>query len=175
MDLLDAIPCLESVADDDWDAFLERFEQYCIAYQMPDSKKSLLLLAALDKREYKLLRENCAPVAPINASYEVLQQQIRLQMFQTSDVFSKRYDFYAAVQNKDKTILEWFTEVRRRSRNCKFGSQMESIVRDRFISGMMQSPVLERLYEVLIEDMDLRQVVQIALNIEDELNKAKNS
>lgn len=152
---------------DNWDAFTERFEQFCLAYLIPDNKRGLLLLSSLDSSNYKLLRDMCHPVGLQDTTYQELQRHLHSLHCKPVDIFSYRYHFYNAKQTTDMSVMDWFNKVISLSLSCKFGDRQETILLDRFVSGLLTSPVLLKLYDIIDKNMSLLQIVQIALDLEN--------
>ena len=130
----------------DFTIYNELFEQYCDANAIEPTKKVAVLISYLSMETYKTIRDRCFPDMPKDKSYEDLVQLLKEQYSIPINVFRERITFYKATQNTDETCLDWYTRLKRLSINCAFKSLQEVLV-DRFISGMRQGAVLDRLVE----------------------------
>lgn len=65
-------------------------------------------------------------------------------------------------------MTNWFARIKKLSIDCRFGGDLESILLDRFISGLKPSPILDRLCEE-DETLKLEDAVAIATNKESSL------
>lgn len=149
-----------------WIAYLERLELFFeINHIRTDPKKRAVLITALDDKVYKTLRDLCHPLLPKEKTYlelvELLNKQFPVRKF----VFRERNHFYAAQQDENETIPNWFARVKNLSVECKFGEHSEDIIRDLFICGLRTKCILERLCEE-DENVSLHQAVEIALREE---------
>lgn len=76
----------------------------------------------------------------------------------TADVFLRRKEFYSAIQRDGETPDSWCCRVNELAAGCRFGSQMEAFVLDKFITGMDT-----RLFEIFAKERELTIDVILAI------------
>jgi len=82
---------------------------------------------------------------PSNRSYKELIAMLKNQFSPRGSVF--RNEFYKLSQNCGETINEWYIKIKNIAISNKFVGMLDSIVRDKLISGMLNGLVLDRLCE----------------------------
>ena len=145
-----------------WDVFIERLEQFLEVNDVPENKKKAILISCITDDAYKALRDVCHPDLPKNKSYEELSEILRKQFDQKTSVLRKRREFYNAKQTMEP-ISYWYRCITWLATDCKFGDQFDTILLDRFISGMRPSPILDRLCEEDDGKLTLQQALEIAV------------
>lgn len=149
-----------------WTVYHERLEQFCTLNDIhSDSKKKALLLNATDEYVYKILRGLCNPQLPAEKTYSELIALLNKHYVVRSSVFYERVKFYSVRQNAGDSIADWFAVIKSLSVECKFGVELDAILLDRFISGMVSSPILDRLCEE-DEKISIERAVEIAKRLE---------
>lgn len=162
--MIGSIP--EFVANvDDWNVYEERLEQFFEVNDIDDAKKCAVLISVIGTSTYKILRDLCHPVVPKNKTFEELCELLRKQLSPQVAIFRERSNFYNARQNHGETVTLWYARVKTLAVNCKFGENLESILLDKFVTGLRSGTILDRLCEEN-ETLTLSQAVDIAINKE---------
>lgn len=147
----------------DWQVFKERLEQFFEINDVPGDKKRAIMISCLNDSIYKTLRDLCHPNLPKDKTFEELCVLLDKQFLVKTSVYRERFNFYNTKQNKDESIAQWFARLKKLSVDCKFGERFDSILLDRFISGLKQGPILDRMCEEDEEKLTLQQAVEIAI------------
>ena len=71
----------------------------------------------------------------------------------------EKYMFWKTTQTHDKTIDSFVTSLRHRAKSCEFGTQEESLIRDRLVLGCLD----QRLQKRLLRETDL--TLEKAINL----------
>ncbi|XP_058830889.1 uncharacterized protein LOC131689662 [Topomyia yanbarensis] len=150
---------------DDWDVYYERLEQYFEVNEVPDVKRSAFLISVIGANAYKSLRDLCHPVAPKDKPFLDLCELLRKQFSPQVSIFRERAKFYNARQETYENVTQWYGKLKRLSVDCKFGDSLQSILLDKFITGLRPGQVLDRLCEEN-ETLKLEQGLDIAVNKE---------
>lgn len=132
---------------DDFVIYEEKFDQYCKANKVQEDMRVPILISCIGTETYKMLRDLCFPTVPKDKTYADLCALLKQQYSPQVNMFRERIIFYRAVQTADESSAEWFARLKRLASNCSFGTKLESIMADRFISGMKAGSVLDRLVE----------------------------
>ncbi|KAJ8933974.1 hypothetical protein NQ314_013665 [Rhamnusium bicolor] len=151
---------------DDWVVYSERLEQYFFANKIEEAKvKVATLISLIGDPTYKLLRDLCHPSLPKDKNYEELSDLLKKQFSPQVSKWRERIKFYEAKQKLSETISEWYARIKNLAVNCEFGTSLETILKDRLVSGLQKGRVLDRLCE---EDTEktLKQMVELAMKKE---------
>lgn len=76
----------------------------------------------------------------------------------------KASHFNNVKQMRGESIGSWFARIKKLSVDCKFEEHFDSILLDRFISGLRPSPILDRLCEENEDTLTLQNAVEMANN-----------
>lgn len=150
---------------DDWKTYSEILDQFFIVNSVEEEKKSAFLISCIGSETYKTLRDLCHPVLPKDKPFSDLSEILRKQFSPQVAIFRERTNFYNAKQSYGENVTSWYGRVKRLSVDCKFGDNLESILLDKFITGLKTGQILDRLCEEN-ETLTLQQAVDIATNKE---------
>lgn len=161
MSMIGSLPRFNGECDD-WQVFTERLQQFFEINDVVEEKKRALLITSIADNVYKTLRDVCHPVSPTEKSFAELCTLLGSHYVLKTSVFRERYKFYNAKQKGNESIANWFARLKRLSVNCKFGDNFDGILLDRFISGLGQARVLNRLCDEDAETLTLQEAIDIA-------------
>lgn len=150
---------------DDWNVYYERLEQFFEVNEVPDEKRSAFLISVIGSEAYKSLRDLCHPALPKDKPFEFLCELLRKQFSPQISIFRERVKFYNARQETYENVTQWYGKLKRLSVDCKFSGNLESVLLDKFITGLRPGQVLDRLCEES-ETLKLEQALDIAVNKE---------
>ena len=156
---------------DDWKTYEEILEQFFIVNNVEDNKKSAFLISCIGAETYKTLRDLSHPVLPKDKPFEDLAEILRKQFSPQVAIFRERTNFYNSKQSGNENVTMWYGRLKRLSVDCKFADNLESILLDKFITGLRPGQVLDRLCEEN-ESLTLQTAVDIASNKECSLKEA---
>lgn len=151
---------------DDWNVYSERLEQYFAVNDIPDEKRSALLISVVGNDAYKTLRDLCHPALPKDKPFEELCALLHKQYSPQVSVFRERIKFFKAQQESHENVSQWYARMKTLSIDCKFGDHLESVLMDRFISGLRNPLILDRLCEEDPETLELARAIELAVNKE---------
>ena len=112
----------------DWDIYKERLEQfffYCD--ELDNSRKASILLTKLNHECFKLLKDLAYPQELCKLSYEDICKHLTAYYGKPVSVFNERRQFYKTEQSNMKTIMEWYSIVKKCASHCNFGAQLEYV------------------------------------------------
>lgn len=150
---------------DDWNVYYERLEQFFEVNDVPDEKRSAFLISVIGSEAYKSLRDLCNPALPKDKPFEFLCELLRKQFSPQISIFRERVKFYNTKQEPYENVTQWYGKLKRLSVDCKFAGNLESVLLDKFITGLRPGQVLDRLCEES-ETLKLEQALDIAVNKE---------
>lgn len=131
----------------DWPIYQDRLEQYFAANMIESDRRVAVLLTSIGDQTYKILRDVCDPDPPSSKSYEQLITILRNQFSPRTSVFRSRILFYSLMQSPEEKINDWYIRIKNNAISCKFGHALDSIVKDKFVSGLLRGPILDKLCE----------------------------
>ncbi|GBP89666.1 Uncharacterized protein K02A2.6 [Eumeta japonica] len=155
----------------DWEAFKVRLTQFCVANGVTDEndknqrRRRAFLITALTEDTMRVASSLVAPDSLDAVPYERLVSLFDAHFMIKRSVFAERYNFYRAEQRPGEDVAEWAARVRTLARYCNFQSELDIMLRDRFILGL-QDEGKERLFTedagkiTFVAAMELVQSVQ---------------
>jgi hypothetical protein len=163
-DMIGQLPEFYGVSDD-WNVYVERLDQFFVVNDIPETKRTALLISVIGTHSYKTLRELCHPDLPKQKSFDELCELLRKQFSPQIAIFRERSNFYAARQYPAENVTAWYGRIKKLSVDCKFGENLEKILLDKFITGMKTGQVLDRMCEEN-ETLTLEAATTMAINKE---------
>ncbi|XP_059058081.1 uncharacterized protein K02A2.6-like [Achroia grisella] len=159
---------------DDIDCFLERMDQYMVAYAVEQTKQVSVLLMSLDEKTYKTLKSIFHPTLPKEKAYKELCEALKLRFRQRVSYYRTRTLFDKISKNDNENISTWYTRVREMAADCDFGKTFEDRVKDKFVTGIRFGPIFERLCEESTT-RNVSELLEIALAKESVLQERQKS
>lgn len=156
---------------DNFDTYAEILDQFFIVNNVEDEKKSAFLISCIGADSYKTLRDLCHPFLPKQKTFDELAELLRKQFSPQIAIFRERINFHDAKQLLGENTIMFYGRLKKLSVDCKFGEHLESVLLDKFVTGLRPGQVLDRLCEEN-ESLTLQQAVDIAINKECALKEA---
>lgn len=114
---------------------------------------------------YKIIKNACFPDLPSAKTFKQLSE-ICIKQFKTvKSAYAERARFYEAHQKDSESVTKWITRIKCLAMNCDFDANLDFALKDKFITGLVKGPVMERLFE-LKSDATLDQCMEAALTRE---------
>ncbi|XP_031339506.1 uncharacterized protein K02A2.6-like [Photinus pyralis] len=155
---------------DEWIVYQEQLEQFFevnnIRDTQTDKKQVAALLSLIGSDTYKVLRDLCTPSLPKSKSYEELCKLLKAHFSPATCVFRERIDFYAAAQEANESLNKWYARIHNLATNCEFGTNLKSVLRDKFVCGLQKGKIRDRLCEEKPGEVTLEKLMEIALSKE---------
>lgn len=150
---------------DEWNVYEERLEQFFVVNEIPEDKWTAVLISCIGRDTYKDLRDLCHPLRPKDKTFEELCVELRKHYNRQICIFRERAQFYTARQRPDESINSWYARIKSLSVDCKFHQHLESVLLDKFVTGLKSGPVLDRICEEN-ETISLVEALQICVSKE---------
>lgn len=129
-----------------------------------NKKKTAIFLTVVGKETYSLLRQILAPELPSTKTIEDLCGKLKDHVKQqTVDIF-ERYKFYVRKQHDGESIADYINDLRKLSAHCDFRSFLSEALRDKFICGLNNANIRERM--MAHKQLSLETAVEFAKNLE---------
>jgi len=136
------------VHNNDWTIFKPRLINFFDANSIDnEAKKRSVFLNLLSEDSYRLLFNLCLPKKPEEISFKVLIEIFNKHFGGQICAFAERAKFYSATKDSEESLKEWAARVRSLAVNCKFTTELQVMLRDRFIMGLPEGLIKNRLFE----------------------------
>lgn len=156
---------------EDFTIYCERIEQYFLANKIEDKKiQAATLLNLIGPNVYQTLRDLTSPNLPKEKTYDELVRILKNQYGMRVNVHKERQLFFDLKQQESETINDWNVKIRKTATNCKFGTRLGNMLKDKFIYGMRSGRIKDKLSEEDEDQKELKDLVEIALRIEVLMN-----
>lgn len=110
------------------------------------------------------------PELPESKTFDQLCSLLDTQFSPRTSVWRKRIEFYKMQQMQDESIAKYYAHLKSLWALCNFGNDLNNILRDRFVSGLLPGKILDRLCEE-IETKTIQELVKLALKKETALSE----
>lgn len=148
----------------DISVFKEKLNQFFIANKITDEvRKNAILLNTLSEGCYVLVRNLCVLDLPEKKTYDELSKILTDHLFPVKSYFSERLKFYTTKRNLNQSAAKWEAKVKNFASNCKFGTELDIVMRGILVIGINHDKILERLLEKDATKASFSNIVKIAM------------
>ena len=151
-------------ANDDWNAYVERMEQYFIANEIDKDKQVAVMLSLMGNKTYGLLRNLAAPAKPSTLSFKTIVDTLQKHLSPKPLLIAERFRFHKRNQLEGETVSTYLAELKKLSLNCEFGTNLNDALRDRLVCGLHNELIQKRLLSE--PDLSLAKASEIAFAME---------
>lgn len=132
---------------EDFSVFLEILEEHFKVGTVSDAMKVPVLLTRIHTKVYEVVRELTFPRRPNEFSFIQLTELMSTQFGRHESVWRKRIEFFELKQSSTESVSEWHIRIKCAAMPCKFGNMLDENVKNKFVSGLTNRKVLDRLCE----------------------------
>jgi len=79
---------------------------------------------------------------------------------ETKFIIAERYKFHQIVQKQ--SINEYISELRKQVEHCEYGAMKDEVLRDKFIFGLKENAIIEKLLSENHKDLTIDKAIQMA-------------
>lgn len=163
-------------AKDSWKFYIQRFELEINLLQLnTPALQSFcrdLLLRSVGSDLYRIVLEHYDPTPVSSISYAELTSFLASHNTKPVSYIIARCAFSQCVREPSMSIAEFVAKLRSLAPDCQFGKTLDERIRDQFLIGVKNPPMLERISELHSSPTDkLVDIVNSALNIEAAQNQ----
>ena len=149
----------------------ERLEQWFVANDIEDAgKQRALFLSKVGARGYKLVR-SLAQNDPKSKSYDELKKLMLDHLQPKPNEIAQRYVFYKRDRRAGESVNEYVAELRKLSEHCNFANNLEENLRDKFVCGLNDEKVQQKL--LATKGLTLKMATDTAIVMEAAARSAK--
>ncbi|XP_061729159.1 uncharacterized protein LOC133534086 [Cydia pomonella] len=135
-----------NVSNGAWSSYMDRVEMYYKVNAVQDDMKVPVLIAAMGDEAYELLENLASPTKPAELTLDKIKELMSHHLQPTPSVLAERYRFRQRRQNVGENVATYVAELKRLSKHCKFGSELNGNLRDQFICGLISDLIRQRLF-----------------------------
>ena len=131
------------------------------------SQMTDLFLTVVGKDSYSQIKTLLAPDLPSSKKYADIKKIVNAHLKPKTIEIAERYKFHMTKQGHD-SVTTFVSKLRKAAETCNFGTQLDSMLRDRFVVGLNDDAVVRKL---LLEDsLSFDKAVMIASMSEEVRN-----
>ncbi len=150
---------------EDWTEYSERFQQFLIVNNIEEApRKRALFFISRGRNTYRILRNLITPKKPEEETFENLVAALQSHFKPAPSEIVEGSNFIPAVENREKSIETYVSELRSLSESCNFGEVLEDMIRDRIVCGvngeMIQKQLLAELKLTYKREVELTQSLE---------------
>lgn len=129
-----------------WTNYVERFELYCEANDVPPQKKTVMFLTVMGSKMYNIFRDICSPEKPRHQSFEKITEMVRQHLEpKPSSIYVERIKFGNCRQENDESLRDYIEKLKILATNCNFEDDIMTRIRDQFLIGVNSERIRNRL------------------------------
>lgn len=154
------------LSEEDWESYSERLEEYFVAEDITAAeKKRAILISAIGKDTYRVLKNLCEPKKPSTFKYEELTGKLCTHFAPVPSAIAERDIFNRRKQREGETVAEFAAELRKLTHHCKYGAFLDNALRDRLVVGLADQSITRALY-LEADDLTFEGALKIAISHE---------
>ena len=126
-------------------SYLERVTLYFTANGIEDDRKVPILLSSIGSSTYTTLSDLLAPETPGTKTYVEISTKLKDHFLPKRSTIAERFHFHKRDQAAGESVAEYDAALRKLAVNCKFGTNLQDTLRDRFVCGLRHEAIQRRL------------------------------
>lgn len=147
-----------------WSEYIEVLEHYFTANSVIDDKvKVAILCANVGPKTYHVMKNLCLPAKPSDKSFSDLKKLIKDHYKPKISEASASLIFHNRTQKTSESIQVFVAELRRLAGPCNYGDSLQRILRDRFITGINDKDIQQKILAVEDKDLTFEKAYNIAV------------
>jgi len=150
--------------NDDFSAWIERFELFVLLNEINVHKKKLMFLTFLGYDGYSLIRDLCIPSKPTDKTYDQSKELLSNYINLKPNLLTERYKFKERKQGSDETIHQFITSLKKLSQFCEFGANLDDSLRDQVVYGIKNVNIKKCLLSET--NLTFKKSVELCLSME---------
>ncbi|XP_055706053.1 uncharacterized protein K02A2.6-like isoform X1 [Phlebotomus papatasi] len=150
----------EYCPEDDFVIYCERLEKLFFINNIEDDKmKCALFISFVGQNIYKVLKSALHPQTVDSQTYSQLVAVLKEKYSPAKNVITERYRFYKREQSPEESIRDYVVALQQLAESCEFGDFLQQALRDKFVMGIYEKKIQERL---LALDKGFEETVKVA-------------
>ncbi|XP_035245407.1 uncharacterized protein LOC118211929 isoform X2 [Anguilla anguilla] len=150
--------------NEQWATYIERFEHFVAANDIKDDKRVAVLLSVMGSDTYGLLRSIIAPRKPGEMEYGDIVATLQEHFAPKPLVVGERFRFNKRNQEEGETVAQYVGVLKKLAEHCEFGDYLDEVMRDRFVCGLRNEAIQQRL--LTEKSLTFRKAVEVAVSVD---------
>ena len=148
---------------ENWREYVEIFEHFFIANDVTtDKKKVCILCSYVGSSTYHIIKTLCLPQKPEEKTFLDVCALVENHFKPKLSEASASLLFYSRNRKRAESVQMFLAELRRLAKPCNFGQFLERALRDRFIVGVSDPEIQQKILSVPDADLTLEKAYSIA-------------
>jgi len=144
--------------NEDFEAWLERFELYADINGLESNKVSLFL-TLVGSNTYETIRSLCTPRVPKDVPYKELVKMLKEYIKPKPSIRAERSVFRSRLQKDGESVMQYISQLKTLSQTCNFGKNLEENLVEQINHGLANKTLKKRLYEE--KELSFKKCVEI--------------
>ena len=149
---------------EDFYTYEMRLKIWMSVNKIDDDDKGKVLLALVGPEAFEIIMNQTAPDDPSTKPYADLVKIAKDYYDVTKNALTERQEFRARQQTPGEGISDYILALKRLSRHCNYGDQLNENLRDTFVGGLSSKQIKQKLF--LIKDLTWAKAQSEALAME---------
>lgn len=132
-------------ATEQWSAYTERFEYFCLANKIADDVKVPTFLSVMGGKAFNLLRSLSHPHKPGTKTYVQIVKILGDHYSPKPLIIAERFRFHKRNQEEGESVAQFVAALKGLSEHCEFGGSLDDTIRDRLVCGLRSESIQKRL------------------------------
>jgi len=149
--------------DHNWTEYIEIYEHYFTANSINEDKlKVSILCSNVGPKTYHVIKNLCLPNTPSEKTFKELTKLVKNHFKPKLSEASSSLHFNTRIRKKDESVRVFVAELRRLATGCNFGQYLDRALRDRFIAGINDEVIQEKILSLPDDDLTFDSAYKIA-------------
>ncbi|XP_047986191.1 uncharacterized protein LOC125229718 isoform X2 [Leguminivora glycinivorella] len=147
-----------------WQTYCDRLDMYFLVNKVEDNMKLPTLISCIGDSAYELMVNLCSPKKPCDCKYDEVIKVMANYLQPKPSVVAERFKFRQCRQSSGQSVANFMAELKKASKYCDFGANLDDNMRDQFVCGINSDFVRQRLFAE--ESLSYSKAVTIATTLE---------
>lgn len=135
------------IGEGNWSSYITRLMQYLKVNECKDAMKTAILITAVGDETFELMVDLCSPGKPEDKEFDALVKLVGDHLQPTPSEIAERYIFRQRRQESGESIHAYVAALKKLSKNCNFGNNLEMQLRDQLVFGLRSDVIRQRLFQ----------------------------
>ena len=146
-----------------WSEYVEIYGHYFTANKIEDDKiKVSILCANVGPKTYHVIKNLCLPAKPEAKTFKELTDTVKNHFKPKISEANASLIFGTRIRKKGETVQVFAAELRRLASACNYGAHLQRALRDRFIAGINDEAMQEKILNIPDEELTFEKAYQTA-------------
>ncbi|XP_028172908.1 uncharacterized protein LOC114361890 [Ostrinia furnacalis] len=137
---------------------------YFLVNNVDDKLQLPTLISIVGEAAYELMVNLCSPKKPAEKTYKEVVELMSTHLQPTPSMLAERFKFRQYRQCEGQSIAQFVEQLKKLSRFCDFGTELDSNMRDQFVCGLCSDGIRQRLF--VEKKLTFSTATAIALSLE---------